>query len=174
MFTRRILGVVGLVWCSWICAASYQFVSEFFAWRPEAIGPEIPYLLLAQGTKTNVVSSVSYFVWILGVGVACCIPTEAGKLIARASPRPVSAYIILLVFQGLLISDVLRTYAYDWWRYLLSLISVMRIDHLTWMQTSVARVPWPSGLAAVCLTLLLYALAALPTRRGTASEAEVR
>lgn len=167
---RRSFAVIGLVWCSWLAAASYRAISELFGWRPEIFGPEIPYLLMVPGTKTDVMSSVSYLVWVLFLGVGCCIPTEVAKLTARTLQRPVTAYVVLVGFQAILCGDVLRTYAYDWWRYLLSLAHVRSIGPLTWMETSVARVPWVSGISAVCVTMFLcYLTYCRPTPERTAS-----
>src|SRR5690349_3673084 len=155
MSSRRYLAIVGLIWCSWLAAAGYRAISEFFCWRPEVIGPEIPYLLTVHGTRTDVVSSVSYFVSMLLLGGVCCMPIEAAKLRALSLRLPTLLYILLVALQLVLLGDVLRTYAYDWWRYLLSLAHIRMIDSSAWMRTSVARVPWVSGLATLCITLFL-------------------
>ncbi|HSY50110.1 MAG TPA: hypothetical protein VLC46_14945 [Thermoanaerobaculia bacterium] len=43
------------------------------------------------------------------VAVICCIPTEAAKMTIRSFARPVLGYLLLLVFQSVLVGDFLRT-----------------------------------------------------------------
>lgn len=101
--------VLALVWSSWLLAWGYPFLHRLHGWCPEAIGPDVPYLLLPTGTRTDVVSSVLYFVWTVIVAVICCIPTEAAKMTIRSFARPVLGYLLLLVFQSVLVGDFLRT-----------------------------------------------------------------
>lgn len=157
MGRRRFIAASAFVWCSAALAVSYRIVGDNITWRPEAIGPDVPYLLLPRGTQTDVVSSVSYFVWILGVAWLCCFPVELAKLLSRSLPRPVCGYVSLVLFQLLVFADVLRTYAYDWWRYVLWILGIRDIHSTSWMITSVARLPWLTCVAAVAVTALLYA-----------------
>lgn len=150
----RAFTLIGLIWFSWFAAASYPLIRDLVHWRPEAFGPEVPYLLLTHGTKTDVMSSVSYFVWILVFGTVCCIPTEVAKFMARSLSWPAGVYFMLVGLQLILLGDTLRTYSYDWWRYLLSLSHLRGIEPLAWMDTSVARVPWISAAATASVTLL--------------------
>lgn len=172
--SRRLGVIVGLVWLSWVLAASYPLVRAAAGWRPEAIGPDVPYLLLPPGTLTDVVSSVSHFAWIIVIAIGCCVPVEAAKVMSRTLTRPVFAYVVLLIFQLALVGDFVRTYAYDWWCYLRVLAGFGRIDSLSWMRTSVTRTPWLAALVAVGATLLLLGVIGRARRDEGVVAANVR
>jgi hypothetical protein len=150
--------IVILAWLSCGFAVAFPLIRSLFDWRPEAAGPELPYLLLPRGTPTDVMSSVSHLTWILIAAALCCVPLEAAKLLSRRIEHGVFAFIALLTLQVVLVGEFVKTYAYDWWRYLLSLAGVRPITPTTWMITNEGLRPWWTLAATLLVTLMLLGL----------------
>jgi len=150
---QRRFVILSLSWLAWLLATGAAPAWRAMCVRPQDWPPQINYVLLpARPDPSCLYSSVAEVLFVIAVGLLCCIPVELAKF--RAG-RP-AVYALLLIFQLLLVLDVVRSYAWDWWLALLAfVITLPEIPQSHW---SVAwKWPWVSGvyLAAFTARLLL-------------------
>jgi hypothetical protein len=114
--------------------------------------PEVPFVITPWAAGEHVRSSVYYLLVIVAVGLACAVPIEISKYAAAMRlSRPV-VFVALTLQQVVLLLDVLRSYAWDWWLFVLSMAHLRPIDRASWMErhfTTVGPWPWPSGIFAL-------------------------
>jgi hypothetical protein len=147
---------------SWLLTALLPAVlTSIPSWNPYGGWPEVPFLLTPSASGGHVQSSVYYFVILLGGGLACAALVELSKYsLARHNGSGVP-YFVLLVHQIVIIADVIRSNAWDWWTYLLSVVHLYEIDRWSWrhLHPSLAgRWPWPSAVSAIIVASIILFL----------------
>lgn len=145
--------IVGSSWLAWLLATGAAPGWRAMGVRPQDWRPQIKYVLLpATPDPSCLYSSVGEVLFVIVIGLLCCIPVELAKF--RAGRFAV--YMALVVFQLLIVLDVVRSYAWDWWLALLAfVITLPDVPQTHW---SVAwKWPWISGAYLVAFTAWLLA-----------------
>jgi hypothetical protein len=165
--------VVISLFVSWAFAAAFPYVCSLLEWHPEVMPPEVPFVAGLSNANTDVRSSVYYLIVVLGSGLISALLLEVAKFITRE--RSASLYVALTCQQALLVADVIRSHAWDWWLYLLSIARISPIDAQTWMEphpSLTGRWPWPTGVLAVALAAAAM-LSDRRANRGSESSQEI-
>lgn len=119
--------------------------------------PSLPLVSLPFNAHRDVASSVPMLFAILAFALACALIVEPAKLAVceQAHLRRIG-YVLLLVFQVSLVADVFRAYAYDWWRWTTTWLGFSQLREVIDLKDVAGlRIPWPSGVMAVCLAAYL-------------------
>jgi hypothetical protein len=148
---------------SWAFAAAFPYVCSLLDWHPEVMPPEVPFVAGLSDANTDVRSSVYYLIVVFGCGLLSALLLEVAKFITRE--RSTSFYVALTCQQALIVADVIRSHAWDWWLFLLAVARISPIDAQTWMEphpSLTGRWPWPTGVLAAGLA----ATAMLSDRRA--------
>lgn len=128
-------------------------------WHPQGRGPEVPFLLTPGASGEHVRSSIYFFIVVLIAALLSALPVEISKFwVSRDSGAVVFA---LLVHQVVIMADVVRSNAWDWWLVILSSVNLYQIDGSTWMRRHGSLVglwPWPSLLSTVLVSGLIMAV----------------
>lgn len=157
---------------SWSLAAAFPLFLKLADWNPQVKPPEVPFVLTPGASGEHVRSSVYYLIVIIGVGMLCALPLEVSKFLATKHRFSVPLYVAFTTQQCLLLADVIRSYAWDWWLFLLSVTHISPIDEYTWMTPHISTVgswPWPSGIAAALIIALVFFTHAKNIREGHAN-----
>lgn len=169
---RLVVGLLPLA-ASWLLAVLFPFITSIPGWNPYGGWPEVPFLLSPNAAGGHVQSSVYYFVIVLGGGLLSAAVVEFSKyLLAREIVSPVP-YFALLGHQVVIVADVIRSNAWDWWTYLLSVVHLYEIDRWSWRHLHPSlhgRWPWPSAVSA----LVVAAVVLLIFRNSRAAGEQLR
>lgn len=153
MRPSKLLMIVAPLVVSWLCAACFRQVVRAANVDLHTHGPWVPYLpaYTSEPGSSDVRSSVYYLFVVLAAALLAALPIELSKLASRSAMRPIITYVLLALQQCLLIADVVRSYAADWWLYVLSIVGLRPITSHSWMEahfTLVGNWPWPTAVTA--------------------------
>src|SRR3954452_21631935 len=115
MHMKRFATVAFFLIASWLLTLPAEEVVKHFAEESPLRGA-IPYLL-APGVICLYSSTVQLLIVVL-FGVMAVIIADIAKLIIRSA----WAWLVILLFQGGLVLDVLRAYGGEWWTYFAMLV----------------------------------------------------
>jgi hypothetical protein len=158
---------------SWLLAAAVPLVPQLAV--AQTMSPEVPLVLTPGSAGEHVRSSVYYLLVIIGAALCCALPLEVAKFAAVRHRRAPLVYAALTLQQGLIAADVVRSYAWDWWVFLLSITHLQPIDGSTWMvrhPTTIGAWPWPSALSMIGVACIL--VLTRPARRRPSPTADQR
>jgi hypothetical protein len=153
---------------SWMSGASlYFYLREGFPFHD--LQPSLPLVSLPFDPRRDVVSSVPMLFFALVAAFVCASITEVAKARSvQQGRRAATFYIVLMVYQLILVADIFRAYAYDWWTWFLSWTGFGHLDSTGDLRAvSGLRLPWLSGIAA----LLAIAIIGIVTRVPQATSA---
>ena len=113
-------------------------------------GPTLPLVSLPWDPTRDVHSSLITLFRACVIGLAAAVLVEPAKYRLRQFGKPL--YALLVVYQFMLIGDVLRAYAVDWWVWLLSAFHIVHLGVGNWREPMLPLPsPWPSLIVALAI-----------------------
>lgn len=89
----------------------------------------------------------------------CVLIVEPAKLAVPsfAARNPRRTYCLLVVYQIILFGDTIKAHAFDWWKWLLSLVGAATLTPATSIyEVAGFRFPWISGVVALATRCVLF------------------
>jgi hypothetical protein len=155
-------GIAALIF-SWLLLVALMPVARQ-GWFWNDLRPSLPLVSLPAEEPTDIASSVPLAVSALALVSMCALIVELAKFEVTRTLGGVF-YFTLIVYQLVLFIDGFRSYAYDWWLFLISLTGLRPLTSTVDLsQVSGVRVPWFSGI------VLLAVLGAIWLRRRSATQ----
>lgn len=151
MMTRYILR--SLIWLvlAWLVVLCAPQIGK---WLGSDYGPTLPLVSLPWDSQRDVHSSVVTLFRAIVVGAIAALMVEPVKFSERRGGK--LFYILLLGYQFLLVVDLFRAYAVDWWVWGLSTIGLVRLGTGNWRESTFPLAsPWMSLSALLILAALL-------------------
>ncbi len=136
---------------------SYSTDAEVAA---EQIRVQLATCVCALYPGTDVVSLVPDFFSALTFAGLCLLLVEPAKMMASVLPgQRIARHLSFVVYQAMLVVDILRRYAWDWYGYLLYFLRLVNLDY-NQPRPEILPLPppWLSFMALLlCLGLCVYA-----------------
>jgi len=162
MHMKRFATVAFFLIASWLLTLPTGEVVKHFAEESPLRGA-IPYLL-APGVICLYSSTVQLLIVVL-FGVMAVIIADIAKLIIRSA----WAWLVILLFQGVLVLDVLRAYGGEWWTYFAMLVGITPAPAppggVPQPPISAVRWPWIAATASAVAIILLLLIARAEQRK---------
>lgn len=135
----------------------------------------VPLVSLPKHSQGDIVSDVTGLVIVIGWALVSLLIVEPTKaLAARSEVSHRYAFPALVLYQIILFGDTIRAHAFDWWKWMLSLVGATTLTPANEMhEVAGFHFPWISLCAAVAATVLVFQ-PPLPPRPASAVRADVR
>ena len=149
--SQRTSAALATLVLSWAVLAAAPWIAALVPWR-SLYEPSLPSVgAVPWNPRGDFMSSVpALFQVLLLSGLAALLVEIPKALLPRGRWR---SYLLLLTYQLALMADGLRTYAFDWWVWLLYWLGLRS----TGLESSLhAARPWPSLLAMIALATFLW------------------
>lgn len=133
---------------SWALGLVLKGIVGTYVTKPS--DPMLPLVSLPVGTTDDVMSSVPIlFLTLVGAAI-CALVVEIAKVRSHQAARPPwRGYSALLAYQVVLIADLFRSYAHDWWIWTLSWIDLRELTSNPIEGDIIElKIPWVSGIFA--------------------------
>lgn len=149
--TRWRAVVVAALAGSWLLGFALKEILARYTTKPS--DPMLPLVSLPVGTTDHVMSSVPIlFLTLVGASI-CALVVEIAK--ARSNQQteaPRRGYLLLLAYQIVLVADLFRSYANDWWIWALSWIDLRElVSNPIEGDIIELKAPWISGIFALLI-----------------------
>ena len=153
--------------CAWAVSLSLVlWVRSFLSLAGATI--LVPLVSVPRSEQGDVVSDVTGFALVVAWGLLCMLLVEPAKAGTASflGRRRGALYSLLLLYQVILLGDTVRTHAFDWWKWLLSLVGAATLAASSEMRDIAGfHFPWLSCAGAVAVGILFVAWA--PKRAHT-------
>ena len=131
---------------AWLLAMLFRFVQRAI-WLRGPYYPTLPLVSLPFEPSRDVVSSVPALFIVLITATVVVLVADIGKFFSRQLPGGQGVtYVLLSCYQVILLGDMLRSYARDWWTWLLSWIGILALTDTPPLPDLSTRLPVISGL----------------------------
>jgi hypothetical protein len=148
---RYQLALISPLLLSWLIIATAPWLATLIAWRSD-YEPRLPNVGVIPWNPTgDFMSSVPGLFKVLLFAGFGALAVEVSKALLRNPAWP--SYVLLVVYQTVLVADTLRAYAYDWWVYLAFWLGLRSTGLGLGFHTGR---PWASFLAMIAMSWYLW------------------
>lgn len=162
---RELVMLFVAVAAAWVVDACAPIWAKLMPWSSDTF-PHLPLVAVPNAAK-DVTSSVPGLFMVVFAGVASALVVEVAKAELPQRCRRLGT-LILLTYQGILVVDMFRTHARDWWTWFLSWLWIIPLGSRDWREPLLPiESPWLALIGMVATGFGIYLLSRTTEQRET-------